>query len=105
MCDYSDVYIAGKGTIDLEVARNNSMTQKGVIFKNNVPFRSCISKIDNTFIENAENLDVVMPMYNLIEYCDNYSMTSGTLWNYYRDEVDDVDDNASDGKSFMYKTK
>ena len=46
-----------------------------------------------------------MPMYNLLEYSQNYSMTSGSLWNYYRDEIDDVDDNASDGKSFEYKTK
>ena len=46
-----------------------------------------------------------MPMYNLLEYSQNYSMTSGSLWNYYRDKIDDVDDNASDGKSFEYKTK
>ena len=46
-----------------------------------------------------------MPMYNLLEYSQNYSMASGSLWNYYRDETDDVDDNASDGKSFNYKTK
>ena len=46
-----------------------------------------------------------MQTYNLLEYSQNYSMTSGTLWNYYRDEIDDVDDNASDGKSFKYKTK
>ena len=55
--------------------------------------------------DNAENLDIVMPMYNLLEYSQNYSMTSGSLWNYYRDKIDDVDDNASDGKSFEYKTK
>ena len=46
-----------------------------------------------------------MQTYNLLEYSQNYSITSGTLWNYYRDEIDDVDDNASDGKSFKYKTK
>ena len=56
-------------------------------------------------IENAEDLDIVMPMYNLLEYSENYLMTSGSLWNYYRDKIDDVDDNASDGKSFKYKTK
>ena len=49
----------------------------------------------NTFIENAENLDIVTLMYNLLEYCDNCSMTSGSLWNYYGDEIDDVDDTAS----------
>ena len=46
-----------------------------------------------------------MPMYNLLEYSQNYSMTSESLWSYYRDKIDDVDDNASDGKSFEYKTK
>ena len=46
-----------------------------------------------------------MPMYNLLEYSQHYSMTSGSLWNYYRDEIDDVHDNASDGKSFKNKTK
>ena len=48
-------------------------------FKNNAPFRSCVSKINNTFISNAENLDIAMPRYNLLEYSDNYSMTSGSL--------------------------
>ena len=56
-------------------------------------------------IDNAEDLDIVMPMYNLLKYSQNYSMTSGSLWNYYRDEVAAVDDYASDGKSFEYKTK
>ena len=54
--------------------------------------------------DNAEDLDIVMPMYNLLEYSQNYSMT-GSLWNYYRDKIDDVDDIASDGKPFEYKTK
>ena len=62
-------------------------------------------KVNNTFIDNAEDLDIVMPMYNLLEYSDNYSMTSETLWNYYRDDVDNVNDNLSDVKSCMYKTK
>ena len=62
---------------------------KKLTFKNNALFRSCISKINNTFVDNAENLDIVMPMYNLLEYSDNYSMTSGRMWNYYRDEVND----------------
>ena len=75
------------------------------MFKNNAPFRSCISKINSTLIDNAEDLDIVMPMYNLLKYSQNYSMTSGSLWNYYRDKTDDVDDNASDGKSFEYRTK
>ena len=52
------------------------MTEKGVLLKNNASFRSCISKINNTFIYNAEDLDTVMPMFNLLEYSDNYSMTT-----------------------------
>ena len=56
-------------------------------------------------INNAEDFDIIIPMYNLLEYSQNYSITSGSFWNYYRDEIDDVNDNASDGKSFKYKTK
>ena len=62
-------------------------------------------------IENAEDLDIVMPMFNLVEYSHNYFMTSGSLWNYSKDETNDVDDvddvdySDSDGKSFKYKTK
>ena len=66
------------------LTRNKKLT-----FKNNAPFRSCISKINNTFIDNAGDLDIVMLMYNLLEYSDNYSMTSGRLWNYHRDEIND----------------
>ena len=58
-------------------------------FENNVAFKSCISKINNTFIDNAEDLDIAMSMYNLLEYSDNYSLTSGNLWNYCRDEVNE----------------
>ena len=53
--------------------------------KNNAPFISCVSKINGTFIKNAEDLDVKMPMYNLIKYSKSYSKTSGTLRNYYKD--------------------
>ena len=56
-------------------------------------------------IDNADDLDIVMPMYTLLEYGQNYSMTSRSLWDYYRDEIDDVDDKVSDGKSFEYKTE
>ena len=62
---------------------------KKLTFNNNAPFRSCISKINNTFADNAEDLDVVISMYNLLENSDNYSMTLGSLWNYYRDAVND----------------
>ena len=106
-CGYSDAYNVVKGTTDFlaDAANKNNKAEKNVAFENNSLFRSCISKINSTLIENAEDLDIVMPMYNLLEYSENYLMTSGSLWNYYREEIDDVDDNASDGKSFKYKTK
>ena len=106
LCVYSDAYIVAKGTIDLlaDDANENDKAEKDVVFENNAPFR-CISRINNTLKDNAEDLDLVMLMYNQLEYTQNYSMTSSGLWNYYRDEIDDVDHNASDGKSFIYKTK
>ena len=80
-------------------------------FKNNAPFVGCISKINNTLIDNVEDLDVAMPMYNLIEYSKNYRKTTGSLWNYYRDELsDDTNDNNNpnenivNSESFKYNT-
>ena len=81
------------------------MTQKGVVFKNNAPFRSCISKNNNIFIGNVEDLHIVLSTNHPQEYNESYSMTSGCLWNYYRDEEYNVNHDASDGKSFKYKTK
>ena len=82
LCDYSDAYILVKGTITVNnigraAAPNNR--NKKVIFKNCAPFTKCISKINNTQIDNAKYIDVVLPMYNLIEYSDNFSKTSGSL--------------------------
>ena len=62
--------------------KNANRRNEKVTFKHNAPFRSCILKINNTFIDNAKDFDIVMPMYNLLEYSDNYSMTSGSVWNY-----------------------
>ena len=82
------------------------MSKKDAALKNNAPFRSCITKTNSILIDNAEDLDVVMLMYDMFEYNDNYSMTSGSLWNYSRDKCDDdSDDDASKGKSFKCKTK
>ena len=86
LCDYSDAYILVKGNITVNntaadgPAANN--TNKKVLFKNCAPFTNCISKINNKDIDNAKCIDIVMPMYNLIEYSDNYSKTSGSLWQY-----------------------
>ena len=62
-------------------------------------------KNNSTLIDNEEDLDMVMPMYNLLEYSQNFPMTSGSSWNYYRDKIDNANDNASQDKSFKYKTK
>ena len=78
LCDFSDVYIVVKGTIT--IARpNNAKRNKSVAFKNNAPFINCISKINDAKIDNAEDLDVVMPMYNLLEYSKNYKKTTRSL--------------------------
>ena len=89
LCDYSDAYIVVKGAITVESSIANIRANKELAFKNNAPFRSLVLKINTTFIGNAEDIDIVMLMYNMLEYSDNYSMTSGSLWNYYRDEVND----------------
>ena len=106
LCDSSDAYTVVTGNIivtkkrftanDFEApnntnlnatntnnANNNAFGEKKLVFKNNAPFVNCISKIDSMKIDNAENLDVVMPMYNLLEYTKNYRKTTGSLWNYY----------------------
>ena len=91
--------------------RDRDEMNRQVILKNNAPFISCISKINGVLVENAEDLDIVMPMYNLLEYSNNYSKTSDSLWNYYRDELTDdtIDNNGPNknvikSKSFKYKT-
>ena len=92
LCDYSDEYI---GVTD----RNKY--NRSLVLKNNAPFISCISKITNALIDNAEDLDFVMPIFNLIEYSKNYSKTSATLWNYYKDiSIYPI----TNSESFKYKT-
>ena len=81
--DYSDADVVVKGRITI-TGNNVNRIKKTITFKNNAPFTSCISKINNTLVENAEHVDIVMPMYNLLEYSTNYSMTLTSLWNYYR---------------------
>ena len=98
--DFSDAYIIVKGTITV-TNPNDAKRNKAVAFKNNAPFINCISKIDGLKIDNAEDLDVVMLMYNLLEYSKNYRKITGSLWNYYRDEP--IDPLSSDSKSFKYK--
>ena len=87
--DFSDAHIVVEGNITLEGDNNANKWNKNLAFKNNAPFINCISKINGVKIDNAEDLDVVMPMYNLLEYSKNYRKTTGSLWNYYRDEPSD----------------
>ena len=101
LCDYSHAYIVVKGTITV-TNPDNAKRNKAVAFKNNAPFINCISKINGVKIDNAEDLDVVMPMYNLLEYSKNYKKTTGSLWNYYRDEPSDL--LSSNSESFKCKT-
>ena len=108
LCDYADSYIIVKSTItitragDDAAARQADEKDKGVTFKNCAPFTKCISRINNTDIDNAHDTDIVMPMYNFIEYSDNYSKTSGILWQYYKD---DPNYNLTDFESFKSKVK
>ena len=119
LCDYSDAYILVKGTITVTApgannGANNIRDKKNrpLILKNNAPSVSCITRINEELIEDADDLDIVMPMYNLLEYSKNYRKTRGSLYNYYRDELsDDADDNNFDNikvinsNTFKYKNK
>ena len=88
LCDYTDTYIIVKGTMtitgagDAAATRQADARNKGAAFKNCAPFTKCISRINNTDIDNAKDIDIVMLMYNFIEYSDNYSKTSGSLYQY-----------------------
>ena len=130
--DFSDAYIVVKGNITVTKkiftandfgapnntadnatatnnANDNAFGDEKLVFKNNVPFINCISKINGEIIDNAEDLDVVMPMYNLLEYSKNYRKTTGSLWNYYRDEpsstlgANNITHSILNLKSFDYK--
>ena len=119
LCDYSDAYILVKGTITVTVpgVNNNANNirdkrNRPLILKNNAPFVSCITRINGELIEDPNDLDVVIRMYNLLEYSKNYRKTIVLLYNYYRDELsDDADDNNFDNikvvksNTFKYKNK
>ena len=101
LCDYSDAYIAVKRII-IVVTPNGTRRNKSVAFKSNAPFINCIAKMNGVKIDNADNLDDVMPMYNLLGYSKNHRRTTGSLWNYYRDEPSNP--LSSNSESFKYKT-
>ena len=99
--DFSDAYIVVKGTTTV-TNPDNAKKNKAVAFKSSAPFTNSISKINGVKTDNAEYLDVVMPLYNLLKYSKNYRKATGSLWNYYRDEPSDP--LASNSESSKYKT-
>ena len=101
LCDFSDAYILVTGRIT--ATPNNAATQ--VVLKTFPPFEDCRAEINDTFVDYANFLNITMPMYNLIEYSDNYSDTSGSLWNFKRDEIVNNADvtNDDNAPSFKYK--
>ena len=115
LCDYSNAYVIVKRVVTVAGALNKDKRNRDFVkktfLKNNTPFISCISKIKGVLIENEEDLYVAMPMYHLLKYSKNYSKTSGSLWNYYRDGLtdetndnDNLNKNVIKPKSFKYKT-
>ena len=100
LCDYSDAYILVTGNIQYKPA--NSV----VAFKNCAPFRTCDVTVNDEHVEKAEDLDIVLPMYNLLEYSDNYQDSTGSLYQFKRDEPpDDNADVANNTSSLVYKSK
>ena len=115
LCDYSDAYILVEGKIvvlapGVNNDANNIRDKKNrsLILKNNAPFVSCITRINGELIEDADDLDIVMPMCNLLEYSKNYRKAIASLYNYYRDELggnDNNNDNTINSEAFRYKNK
>ena len=105
LCDYFDAYIVVKRDITLTKTNGRgiiNIINKFLAFINNVPFTSRISKINNVLIDKAEDLDIIMPMYNLLEYSKNYRKTTGSLRNYYRDEPNNPPLNDDDPPTINY---
>ena len=113
LCDFSDLCILAKGTITfarVAAPAPADITGEEVVFKNCAPFTNCINEISNRQIDNAKYIDVIMPMYNLMEYSNNYSKKLRRLWQYYRDGPALTDAGAtanfhSAGKSDLFKFK
>ena len=105
LCDYSDAYILVTG--DITATGGDANTK--VAFKNCAPFTKCVTHINDEHVDNADNLDITMPMYNLIKYRDNYSDTSGSVWHFKRDEQsmndgDPANVTTAASSSFKYKS-
>ena len=114
LCSYSNACVWVKGKITVTNENDNANFNKKLTLKSNAPFISCISKINGELVENAEDLDIVIPMCNLLEHSKNYEKSSGPLFNYYRDEPREITVGAGNNtinisirnsKSFDYKTE
>ena len=101
LCDYSDAYILVTGNMTVTGGDNDTK----VAFKNCARFTKCITEINEIFVDDAKHTDITMPMYNLIDYSDNYSDTSGSLWNFKRDEITgNINLTKNNSSSFKYKS-
>ena len=116
LCDYSDTYILVKGDIavtrTIAAASNNLLQIKQslaaateVAFKNCAPFKDCRTEINNMFVDYADFTNTAMSMYNLIEYSDNYSDSTGSLWGFKRDDVLNNVDATNDDNAPLFKYK
>ena len=107
LCDYSDAYIL----VTRDIAAVGGDQNTPIVFKNCAPFRRCVTHINDEHVETAENLDMIMSMYNLLEYSDNYAGSSGRLWQFKREEqnITNAGGNpnnvtTTDSPSFKYKS-
>ena len=117
LCDYSDAHILVNGTIAVNGIVNGAENEiirrnRPLILKNNASFVSCITRINGELIEDADDLNVVIPMYNLLEYSKNYRKTIGSLYNYFSDELEDdadldnfANNNVVSSNALKYKNK
>ena len=112
LCDYANAYILVNGKTTVAGNQPRDRQNRLLILKSNAPFVSCITRINNELIEDADDLDVVMPIYSLLEYSKNYRKTIGSLYNYYRDELNDdanrnnfANNNVVSSNYFQYKNK
>ena len=104
LCHFNEAYIVCVGKINV-TDPDNAAYDKKLALKNNAPFFSCVTRINGKLVENAQDLDIVMPLYNLLYYSKNYRKTTGSLWNYYRDEPnsgaeENINYSIKDSKSF-----
>ena len=115
LCDYVDAYVLVKGTVTVtaNAVANNIRDKKNrqLILKNNAPFVSYITRINGELIEDADDLDIVIALHNLLEYSKNYRKTIGSTYNYYRDELTNDNNNnfanrnLVNSETFKYKNK